>query len=116
MAYRPKRKVIITCAVTGAIHTPTMSPHLPITPEQIAAGFIDVAVENMANAIKKISVARGYDVTKYALACFGGAGATGASSFSFIFLADQHSAIPCTGHAVPFGDSLHCASSAFFAS
>jgi uncharacterized protein (DUF849 family) len=30
-----KRKVIITCAVTGAIHTPTMSPHLPITPEEI---------------------------------------------------------------------------------
>jgi uncharacterized protein (DUF849 family) len=31
-----KRKVIITCAVTGAIHTPTMSPHLPITPDEIA--------------------------------------------------------------------------------
>src|SRR6267154_1523888 len=31
-------KVIITCAVTGAIHTPTMSPHLPITPEEIADG------------------------------------------------------------------------------
>ena len=30
-----KRKVIITCAVTGAIHTPTMSPHIPITPDQI---------------------------------------------------------------------------------
>jgi len=30
-----KRKVIITCAVTGAIHTPTMSPHLPITPDEI---------------------------------------------------------------------------------
>ena len=29
-------KVIITCAVTGSIHTPTMSPHLPITPEEIA--------------------------------------------------------------------------------
>ena len=32
-----KGKVIITCAVTGAIHTPTMSPYLPITPDQIAA-------------------------------------------------------------------------------
>src|SRR5687768_8830043 len=42
--------------------------------EEVAAGFLEVAVENMANAIKKISVARGYDVTKYALACFGGAG------------------------------------------
>jgi 5-oxoprolinase (ATP-hydrolysing) len=43
-------------------------------PEEIADGFIKIAVENMANAIKKISVQRGYDVTRYALACFGGAG------------------------------------------
>ena len=44
------------------------------TPEQVADGFIKIAVENMANAIKKISVQRGYDVTRYALNCFGGAG------------------------------------------
>ncbi|WP_436200282.1 hydantoinase B/oxoprolinase family protein [Astrobacterium formosum] len=44
------------------------------TPEEIADGFIRIAVENMANAIKKISVQRGYDVTRYALNCFGGAG------------------------------------------
>ena len=44
------------------------------TPEQAADGFIKIAVENMANAIKKISVQRGYDVTRYALNCFGGAG------------------------------------------
>jgi uncharacterized protein (DUF849 family) len=37
------RKVIITCAVTGAIHTPTMSPHLPITPEEIADAAIGAA-------------------------------------------------------------------------
>ena len=43
-------------------------------PEDIADGFIKIAVENMANAIKKISVQRGYDVTRYALNCFGGAG------------------------------------------
>jgi 5-oxoprolinase (ATP-hydrolysing) len=42
--------------------------------EQVAGGFIKIAVENMANAIKKISVQRGYDVTRYALNCFGGAG------------------------------------------
>ena len=41
---------------------------------KIADGFIKIAVENMANAIKKISVQRGYDVTRYALNCFGGAG------------------------------------------
>ncbi len=44
-------------------------------PEQVAAGFIAIAVENMANAIKKISLQRGYDVTQYVLCCFGGAGA-----------------------------------------
>ena len=44
------------------------------TPEQVAAGFLDIAVANMANAIKKISVQRGYDITEYALATFGGAG------------------------------------------
>ncbi len=44
------------------------------TPEDIADGAIRIAVENMANAIKKISVERGYDVTEYALNCFGSAG------------------------------------------
>ncbi len=43
-------------------------------PEDVAEGFIRIAVENMANAIKKISVQRGYDVQGYALNCFGGAG------------------------------------------
>jgi 5-oxoprolinase (ATP-hydrolysing) len=44
------------------------------TPEEIAEGFLRVAVENMANAIKKISVERGHNVTAYTLSCFGGAG------------------------------------------
>ena len=44
------------------------------SPEQVAAGFVEVAVANMANAIKKISVQRGYDVTEYVLNVFGGAG------------------------------------------
>ncbi len=43
-------------------------------PEAVAEGFIHIAVQQMANAIKKISVARGYDVTRYTLQCFGGAG------------------------------------------
>ena len=42
--------------------------------EQVAAGFLAIAVEKMANAIKKISVQRGYDVSTYTLCCFGGAG------------------------------------------
>jgi 5-oxoprolinase (ATP-hydrolysing) len=43
------------------------------TAEEVADGFIKIAIENMANAIKKISVQRGYDVTRYTLNCFGGA-------------------------------------------
>ncbi|MEQ8507262.1 MAG: hydantoinase B/oxoprolinase family protein [Rhodospirillales bacterium] len=43
------------------------------SPEEVAEGFLKIAVENMANAIKKISVQRGHDVTEYVLNCFGGA-------------------------------------------
>ncbi len=51
-------------AVTGRLNPP----------EVIAEGFLRIAIDNMANAIKKISVQRGHDVTAYALQCFGGAG------------------------------------------
>lgn len=44
------------------------------TVEEVAEGFISIAIQNMANAIKKVSVQRGYDVTQYTLQCFGGAG------------------------------------------
>jgi 5-oxoprolinase (ATP-hydrolysing) len=45
-----------------------------LDPIAIAEGFLTIAVQNMANAIKQVSVARGYDVSGYTLACFGGAG------------------------------------------
>ena len=44
------------------------------SPQEVADGFLKIAVQNMANAIKKISIERGYDVTGYTLCCFGGAG------------------------------------------
>ncbi len=44
------------------------------SPTQVAHGFLQIAVANMANAIRKISVQRGYDVSDYTLCCFGGAG------------------------------------------
>lgn len=44
------------------------------TPQQVAEGFINIAVENMATAIKKISVQKGYNVSKYTLCCYGAAG------------------------------------------
>ncbi|TRW98524.1 hydantoinase B/oxoprolinase family protein [Candidatus Methylobacter oryzae] len=47
----------------------------PRTPEQVAEGFLAIAVENMAEAIKKISVQKGYHLGEYALCCFGAAGA-----------------------------------------
>lgn len=44
------------------------------TPVEVAQGFLDIAVENMANAIKRISIQRGHDVSRYTLVSFGGAG------------------------------------------
>ncbi len=44
------------------------------SPEEVAAGFLAIAVDKMASAIKKISLQRGYDVSEYTLCCFGGAG------------------------------------------
>jgi 5-oxoprolinase (ATP-hydrolysing) len=52
----------------------TASGGAVISAEEIAAGSLRIAVGSMANAVKRISVARGYDVTRYTLQCFGGAG------------------------------------------
>ena len=57
--------------LTKQIHTATGDPR---SPEAVAEGFVQIAVGNMANAIKQISVQRGHDVTEYTLCCFGGAG------------------------------------------
>ncbi|MGR3323640.1 MAG: hydantoinase B/oxoprolinase family protein [Pseudooceanicola sp.] len=59
-------------ALAQEIATATGKPKL--SPEETAQGFLRIAVQNMAQAIKKISVERGYDVTRYTLNCFGGAG------------------------------------------
>ncbi len=58
-------------ALAGAVANETGQT---IAPEALAEGFIQIAVNNMANAIRQVSVARGHDVTACALACFGGAG------------------------------------------
>jgi len=59
-------------AITDAMNTAT---GVPRTVQEVAAGFVRIANENMVKPIKVISVARGYDVQEYALCCFGGAGA-----------------------------------------
>ncbi|GAB4465709.1 MAG: hydantoinase B/oxoprolinase family protein [Elainellaceae cyanobacterium] len=59
-------------ASTGDARSPKGS--LRESPEQVAEGFLAIAIEKMASAIKKISIQRGYDITEYTLCCFGGAG------------------------------------------
>ncbi len=58
-------------ALTDVVNAATDSAH---TPEAIAEGYLRIAIDNMASAIKEISVQRGHDVTEYTLNCFGGAG------------------------------------------
>ncbi|MGS5089921.1 hydantoinase B/oxoprolinase family protein [Hydrogenophaga sp. A37] len=58
-----------------AMNAARLDPQAPaVTAEEVAAGALQIAVASMANAVKKISVARGYDLADYALQCFGGAG------------------------------------------
>jgi 5-oxoprolinase (ATP-hydrolysing) len=72
-------------ALAAEIHTASGKSR---SPEAIAEGFVRVAVDNMANAIKKISVERGHDVTGYTLCCFGGA-------------AGQHACLVADALAIP---------------
>lgn len=59
---------------TALAHTVSSQTGVLTSPEQLAEGFLSIAVANMANAIKQISVQRGYDITRYTLVTFGGAG------------------------------------------
>ena len=60
--------------ITLASEIAEATRHPALSPEEVAMGFLRIAIDNMANAIKKISVQRGHDVTGYTLQCFGGAG------------------------------------------
>ena len=71
----PIDKEIVVIKFTELAQKITRATGQHQTPEQVASGFIAIAVSKMANAIKKISLQRGYDVTDYTLCCFGGAGA-----------------------------------------
>jgi 5-oxoprolinase (ATP-hydrolysing) len=76
------------------------------SPEEVAEGFIDIAVGAMGNAIKKISVARGYDVTRYALQCFGGAGGQHACRVADALGMNQVFAHPLAGVLSAYGMGL----------
>jgi 5-oxoprolinase (ATP-hydrolysing) len=77
-----------------------------MTPEAVAQGFIDIAVANMANAIKKISVQRGYDVTSYTLTTFGGAGGQHACLVADALAMPRVLAHPLAGVLSAFGMGL----------
>ncbi len=78
----------------------------PRSPEELAEGFLRIAVENMANAIKKISVQRGYDVTKYTMNCFGGAGGQHACQVADVLGMESIFIHPYAGVLSAFGMGL----------
>ncbi|MGW1887268.1 hydantoinase B/oxoprolinase family protein [Streptomyces sp. NPDC001970] len=75
-------------------------------PEEVAAGFLEIAVLNMANAVKKISVQRGHDVTRYALTSFGGAGGQHACAVADALGIDTVIAPPLAGVLSAYGIGL----------
>ena len=77
-----------------------------LSPEQVAQGFIDIANANMADAIKKISVQRGYDVTRYALTVFGGAGGQHACAVADALAMSTVLAHPLAGVLSAYGMGL----------
>jgi 5-oxoprolinase (ATP-hydrolysing) len=74
-----------------------------LTADELAGGFLRIAVENMANAIKKISVGRGYDVTKYTLVTFGGAGGQHACAVADALQMEQVLIHPLAGVLSAYG-------------
>ncbi len=76
------------------------------TPEQVASGFLAIAIEKMANAIKKISVQRGYDITNYTLCCFGGAGGQHACAIADVLGMSQIFIHPFAGVLSAYGMGL----------
>ena len=77
-----------------------------LSPEQVAQGFVDIANANMADAIKKISVQRGYDVTSYALTVFGGAGGQHACAVADALAMSTVMAHPLAGVLSAYGMGL----------
>ncbi|MFF9913178.1 hydantoinase B/oxoprolinase family protein [Streptomyces sp. NPDC013457] len=76
------------------------------TPEEVAAGFLEIAVLNMANAVKKVSVQRGHDVTRYALTSFGGAGGQHACAVADALGVDTVLVPPLAGVLSAYGIGL----------
>ncbi|OXH82677.1 hypothetical protein CA830_36835, partial [Burkholderia multivorans] len=76
------------------------------TPEALAEGFLEIAIGSMANAIKKISVQRGHDVSRYVLTTFGGAGGQHACGVADALGMTQVFAHPLAGVLSAYGMGL----------
>ena len=76
------------------------------SPEEVAQGFLEIAVEKMAMAIKKISIQRGYDVSEYVLCCFGGAGGQHACAIADLLGISQILIHPYAGVLSAYGIGL----------
>ncbi|MBB5747620.1 hydantoinase B/oxoprolinase family protein [Brevundimonas variabilis] len=71
---RPLDADAVTAAFEAMAEEVSRATGRPTNPQTLAEGFVTIAVQNMAEAIKSVSIQRGYDVTRYVLNCFGGAG------------------------------------------
>ena len=89
-----------------AAHIASESGQPARRPEELAEGYLRIAVENMANAIKKISVQRGYDVSQYTINCFGGAGGQHACLVADVLGVEKIFLHPFAGVLSAFGMGL----------
>ncbi|MFP1628149.1 hydantoinase B/oxoprolinase family protein [Streptomyces sp. 5K101] len=103
---RPLDTGIVRARFTALAEEVTRASGTPRSPEQVAAGFLEIAVLNMANAVKKISVQRGHDVTRYALTSFGGAGGQHACAVADALGVDTVVVPPLAGVLSAYGIGL----------
>jgi 5-oxoprolinase (ATP-hydrolysing) len=99
------REVVIE-KFTELAQTISQTTGQAVTPEIVAQGFLEIAVEKMAMAIKKISVQRGYDVSEYVLCCFGGAGGQHACAIADVLGMTQVFIHPYAGVLSAYGIGL----------
>jgi 5-oxoprolinase (ATP-hydrolysing) len=102
----PLDRTVVIEKFTELAHTISQVTGQAVTPEVVAQGFLEIAVEKMAMAIKKISVQRGYDVTEYVLCCFGGAGGQHACAIADVLGMTQVFIHPYAGVLSAYGIGL----------
>ena len=102
----PLDRTVVIQKFTELAQTISQATGQAVTPEVVAQGFLEIAVEKMAMAIKKISVQRGYDVTEYVLCCFGGAGGQHACAIADVLGMTQVFIHPYAGVLSAYGIGL----------